>query len=107
MTRRPVLFYHAYLGVFQDSGCWDSFILVAFDHTVRSVTQGAGGWILAHGVAERAGQKVLRELSGSSAFYSTQYVSTIVGLLRVLLLGCVLLTCLLSFFICSAAWGVM
>ncbi len=71
-------------GVFHDSGCWDSFLLVSFDRLTRVVAYSAGGWLLSHGVAERAGSKVLREVQAWLLAIPTQPLSGVFLLLRIL-----------------------
>ena len=49
------------MGVYLDSGCWDTLLLQTLDTLVRLCVQG-GGWVLSQGLGERGGQRASYEL---------------------------------------------
>jgi hypothetical protein len=71
-------------GIFQDSGCWDTLVLVSFDRSVRLVCYSLGGWVLSHGLAERAGNKVVREIQVWVQYAPTRPLVGVFLLLRTL-----------------------
>lgn len=77
----------AHAGVFHDSGCWDTFLLVGFDRSVRLGMYSAGGWLLSHGLAERAGNKVAREVRVWVRGLPTRPLWGLGSLLQLLALG--------------------
>ena len=74
-------------GVFHDSGCWDTVLLVGFDRLVRLGMYSAGGWLLSHGLAERASNKVAREVRVWVQGLPTRPLWGVVSLLRLLAVG--------------------
>ena len=52
------------MGVFADSGAWDSVLATAFERLYRGLILSVGGWLLAHALTERIGDHVLRERAG-------------------------------------------
>jgi hypothetical protein len=80
----PLLTIEARAGVFHDSGCWDTLLLVGFDRLVRLGMYSAGGWLLSHGLAERASNKVAREVRVWVQGLPTRSLWGVVSLLRLL-----------------------
>lgn len=62
-------------------------MLTGFDRLVRLGTYSAGGWLLSHGLAERASNKIAREVRGWAQSLPTRPLWGVVPLLQLLAVG--------------------